>query len=136
MKPKIFLFGLPKFTEDTLNINIYKEITVPSSSRIIIANNIINNDSGMLTIQLDEDISIGENLFFSIISTEAVENNYTITFTGGDITYVPRFILETNSNTSQTYTAQYYDTLFQDGTDKQSQYISTKKINIEPLWQI
>jgi len=95
MKPKIVVFGIPKKTEGEFKVFLHSGGSgTYLGSEVFMAE---NDETGRVSGYPSEQIEIGTEATITIMSSGIVFDYHTITYLGGDISYVPLLKKETNT---------------------------------------
>jgi len=140
MNPKIYLFGIPTSDKFDLSIRVHHDIGDRTLGTLISSTS--NNSEDTMTIQVEEDINIGDIINLSVLSSYLAPYTRELKFMGGDISHVLALEKETNGDNQIIEQSDNYEqwqqwnstTQNDDGVRKQNQYMSSNKINTEPLW--
>ncbi len=140
MNPKIYLFGIPTSEKFDLLITVHHDIGDRTLGTLISSTS--NNSEGTMIIQVEEDINIGDIINLTVMCSCLKPYQRELKFMGGDISHVLALEQETNANKTIVEKDCDYEKWQQwnptvendDGVRKQNQYMSSNKINTEPLW--
>jgi hypothetical protein len=141
MKARIALFGLPSNSNGKLRISIYANETPDSFGANVY--DCCNNESGEIIDYLPHDIKIGSYITIQITSFGITEYLHSLRFEGADISHVPFFKKELNTNEQLVSRGWNLDFWRQwnpkkqhdEGVSVEKKYITERSISVEPLWK-
>ena len=105
MKPTIAVFGIPERSKGQFKILLHSGGSAGYLGSQVFYSE--NDESGKVSGYPLEDIEVGAQFTVSIKSYGIVDDYHTMTYIGGDISYVPLFIKE--NNTSKDLVSQDWD---------------------------
>jgi len=141
MKPRIAIFGLPKASKGRLKIWVFASLSESTSGNQIFQSS--NNESEIILENITHDIKIDSFITIRIMSSGLCEYSHKFKYQGADISLVPIFKKEQNTNQDQVSDDwditewQRWNPNVQHhrGLVKEKQYLASKEISIAPIWE-
>ena len=141
MKPRIALFGLPPKSTGKLHIWVYANGDGNHyGDRVYEAN---NDESGKILAYVFSDIEIGCRVTIVIMSSGICVYSHSLEFKGADISHVPNFRKEMNTNEADVSRDWNID-LWQrwnpqrqheHGLAVEKQFLMDRTISVAPVWE-
>ena len=105
MKPRIALFGLPKASKGILKIWVYANPSGNSAGNQVFQAS--NDESEIILGNIEHDIKIDTLITIKIMSSGLCEYSHVFKYQGADISHVPVFKKELNTNQTDTFIEVY-----------------------------
>jgi len=141
MKPRIAIFGLPKASKGHLKVCVFASLSENTAETQIFQSS--NNETEIILENITHDIEIDSFVTIRIMSSGLCEYSHKFNYRGADISLVPIFIKEMDTNQAQVSTDWNIsewnqwnpNTQHHRGLAKEKQYLASKEISIVPIWE-